>query len=377
MPVNFSNSATAAANSQTLTFTAPVSDFYRIISTFMNQGGIGGSATISTIPDELNSNLRFTSSGLLAMANNGTDGNSSEFFITNPDDMSNGFLDFRYTIFGKLISGDNVRADIASTPVESNGANPPEVSKPLTPPQILSMSVVSETTGGGVLELLAAPGATVGDTYTVTVNDGLGNTQSFQIHIGFTGPLELQVGTTSTGQIGFDSGNPAATAANMQSALVAAGLSGTTVAVAPIRLRAAWRFDVTFTTAQSPITATTADLPVTFSNSVTASATSQELTFNVTGTGAYDPPNPWVEAINGTDKLFAAAGTPTLPFTPVGQSADASPVAVDVQELLDIPAAPPGTEVDNSFLDTSTAQSYPAQDPNVDISLPRTGRAIR
>ena len=207
LPVNFSNSATAAANWQTLTFTSPVSDFYRIISTFVDQGGIGGSATIPTIPDELNSNLRFTSSGLLSMANNGVDGNSSEFYITNPDDMSNGFLDFRYTIFGKLIAGDNVRQEISTTPVTTNSSG--EDSQPLTPPKILSVSVVSQTTGGGVLELLAAPGATVGDTYTVTVNDGLGNSQTFQVHIGFSGPLELDVGSTPTGaEIDFDSSNP-------------------------------------------------------------------------------------------------------------------------------------------------------------------------
>ena len=65
---------------------------------------------------ELNPDLRFTSSGLLAMANNGVDGNSSEFFVTNPDDMSDGDLDFRYTIFGKLISGDNVRRPSPTRP---------------------------------------------------------------------------------------------------------------------------------------------------------------------------------------------------------------------------------------------------------------------
>ncbi len=140
------------------TYNTGSADFYRIIQTFMDQGGVGGSATATTIPDELNSNLRFTSNGLLAMANNGVDGNSSEFFITNPDDMSNGFLDFRYTIFGKLISGDNVRSAIAATPVESNGGNPPEISVPLTAPKILSMSVVNQTSGGGVLELRGRAG---------------------------------------------------------------------------------------------------------------------------------------------------------------------------------------------------------------------------
>ena len=101
--------------------------FYRIIQNFMIQGGTGG--TGSTIPDELNADLRFTTSGLLAMANNGVDGNSSEFFVTGPDDtgttntnLSDGFLDFRYTIFGKLISGDNVRQAIAATPVTTNSS---------------------------------------------------------------------------------------------------------------------------------------------------------------------------------------------------------------------------------------------------------------
>ncbi len=87
-------------------------------------------ARASTIPVELNADLRFTSSGLLAMANNGVDGNSSEFFITGPDDVSNGsntdlsdgFLDFRYTIFGKLIEGDNVRQALAATQVGPNSS---------------------------------------------------------------------------------------------------------------------------------------------------------------------------------------------------------------------------------------------------------------
>ena len=199
--------------------------------------------------------------------------------ITNPDDMSNGFLDFRYTIFGKLIAGDNVRQEISTTPVTTNSSG--EDSQPLTPPKILSVSVVSQTTGGGVLELLAAPGATVGDTYTVTVNDGLGNSQTFQVHIGFSGPLELDVGSTPTGQIDFDSGNPTATAANIQSALLALGLSGTTVTVAANSTPTSLVFTVTFPAAEAAITATTTDLPVTFSNSATSSAATQTLTFDV------------------------------------------------------------------------------------------------
>ena len=168
--------------------------------------------------------------------------------------MSNGFLDFRYTIFGKLISGDNVRADMASTPVEDNSSG--EDSEPLTPPLIESMSIVQETTGGGVFMLKAATGAT--GPYTVTVSDGT-NTQTFTINI---------------------------------------------------------------------------------------------------GTNAYDPPNPWVTPVNGTDKLPVAAGTPTQ-YTPQGVSADGQPVQVSVQTMLSIPSVS-GAYVNNSFLATSTAQPDPA-----------------
>jgi cyclophilin family peptidyl-prolyl cis-trans isomerase len=157
--------------------------FYRVIEDFMDQGGVGSSYTgpaISTIPVELNANLRFTSSGLLSLANDGVDGNSSEFFITNPDDTSDGFLDFRYTIFGKLISGDNVRQAIAATPVTTNTTTG-EDSQPVTTIQIDSMSVSTET-DAGVFMLSAAARAT--GPYTVTVTDGLGGSQSFTVNLG-------------------------------------------------------------------------------------------------------------------------------------------------------------------------------------------------
>jgi cyclophilin family peptidyl-prolyl cis-trans isomerase len=251
-------------------------DFYRIIQSFMVQGGSGG--TGSTIPVELNADLRFTSSGLLAMANNGVDGNSSEFFVTSPDDTSNGFLDFRYTIFGKLISGDNVRQAIAATPVTTNSSTN-ENSKPLTAPKILSMSVTTET-NAGVLMLKAA--STAQGPYTVALADGLGHTQTFQVEAG------------------------------------------------------------------------------------TNSATSAAIT------NSFDPPNPWVQPINGNDKIFLAANTPVT-FTPQGESAAgvAAP-QVDVQLLLNVTSVA-GAEVDTSFLTTSTATTYPAENPNPNLTLTKNG----
>ena len=237
--------------------------FYRIIQDFMSQGGVSGSGSGSPIPVELNPNLRFTSTGLLAMANNGVDGNSSEFFITNPStsnvsnsdgtttyaDMGDGFLDFRYTIFGKLISGDNVQQAINAAPVVAVTSG--QASQPVTPPVIESMSVITEKSDG-VLMLSASTGAT--GTYTVNVSDGLGGTQSFTINI---------------------------------------------------------------------------------------------------ETNAYDPPNPWVNAINGTDTLTTAENT-AVTFTPQGESATTAGSAapqVDVQLYRPVPGVA-NAYVDNSYVPT-------------------------
>jgi cyclophilin family peptidyl-prolyl cis-trans isomerase len=386
-------------------------DFYRIIQTFVDQGGVGG--TGSTIPVELNPDLRFTSSGLLAMANNGVDGNSSEFYITNPDDMSNGFLDFRYSIFGKLVSGDNVRQALAATQVGPNSSG--ETSAPFAKPTILSMSITSEA-DSGVLLLKAPAGAS--GSYTVTVSDGLGGSQPFTINVGtnsfdpsnpwvapvkvgvnsaganpgdqiytaantpvtFTpqgisadnaavqvaaqlfvplvgasyasdlvdnsytgtsppagtntamkltqngssvtvtptsgdygvqvleimgytpvsGTFELQVGSTTTTAITFDSTNLAATAANIQSALVNAGFSTAKVTVASSNIPPNFNFDVAFGASESPIAyqASATALPVTFANSATAAAASQELTFTDTGTS-------W-DSSSGVDPVYRA-----------------------------------------------------------------------
>jgi large repetitive protein len=239
--------------------------FYRIIQTFVDQGGVGG--TSSTIPVELNPDLRFTSSGLLSLANDGVDGNGSEFFITNPDNTDDGFLDFRYTIFGKLIKGDNVRQAIAATPVTTNSSTN-EDSQPLVAPEILSMSIGTES-DAGVFMLKAASGAT--GPYTVTVSDGLGHSQTFTINV----------------------------AAN-----------------------------------------------------------------------SYDPPNPWVAPINGTDTLTTAANTPVT-FTPQGMSADGTSVQISAELFEPVPAVS-GAYVDSSY----TGTNPPADTTNPYVSLSQNGSSF-
>ena len=236
--------------------------FYRVIQNFMDQGGVNGS-TGSTIPVELKSALRFTSSGLLAMANNGVDGNSSEFFVTNPNDMSDGFLDFRYTIFGKLISGDDVRQAVAATPVTVNSSG--EDSQPVTPMTIESMSVATETSTG--LLLLQAQSGAAG-SYTVTVADGLGGSQNFTIAV---------------------------------------------------------------------------------------------------GANKFDPPNPWVQPINGTDQITTAANTPAT-FSTQGESASGTAVQVSGQLMLPVPAVS-GAYVDSSYAN----QTPPADTTNPYMTLTQNG----
>ena len=95
--------------------------FQRVIKDFMIQGGdpagdgTGGSGV--KLDDEINAQLQFTSSGILAMANGGADTSDSQFFITNEPTR---WLDFRYTILGFLTSGNDILQKIESVPTGAN-----------------------------------------------------------------------------------------------------------------------------------------------------------------------------------------------------------------------------------------------------------------
>ena len=87
--------------------------FHRVLEGFMAQGGdptgIGTGSPGYRFEDEVDSSLVFDSRGILAMANSGPDTNGSQFFITF---VPTPHLDGNYTIFGKLIEGDNVLSAI-------------------------------------------------------------------------------------------------------------------------------------------------------------------------------------------------------------------------------------------------------------------------
>src|SRR5437867_7429312 len=100
--------------------------FHRVVAGFVIQAGSpNGQGTDGpgyAFPDEISPSLRFTNTGILAMANSGTNSNGSQFFITvtnRPD------LNDRYTIFGELAGGTNVVIAISQVATNAN-------SKPLT-----------------------------------------------------------------------------------------------------------------------------------------------------------------------------------------------------------------------------------------------------
>ena len=94
--------------------------FHRVIKNFMIQGGdptgtgSGGNSYFGhDFEDEFNSDLRFDTPGILAMANRGPNTNSSQFFITT---APTGWLNGKHTIFGKVIDGMDVVNEIDNVP---------------------------------------------------------------------------------------------------------------------------------------------------------------------------------------------------------------------------------------------------------------------
>ena len=107
--------------------------FHRVIKDFMIQGGDptgtgrgGRSIWGKPFGDEVDSNVTFNRSGLLAMANAGPNTNGSQFFITT---AKTPWLNTRHTIFGEVISGYDTVEKIENTPTDS-------LNRPLTDQKI-------------------------------------------------------------------------------------------------------------------------------------------------------------------------------------------------------------------------------------------------
>jgi peptidyl-prolyl cis-trans isomerase A (cyclophilin A) len=113
----------------------PGTTFHRVIPNFMIQGGDpSGDGTGEPgykIPDEIDPKLDFSQKGVLAMANSGPNTNGCQFFITvGPAEHLNG----NYSIFGKVVSGQDVADAISNVPRNEND-------KPDTPVVIKAIAI--------------------------------------------------------------------------------------------------------------------------------------------------------------------------------------------------------------------------------------------
>jgi len=148
--------------------------FHRVVAGFVIQAGSpNGQGTDGPgyiVPDEISPSLRFSSPGILAMANTGTNSNGSQFFITV---ASTPFLNDGYTIFGELSSGTNVVVAISQVATNST-------SHPLTNVVIQSVAIRRVGTAAQAFDIDAQglPVVTNLTTKIATIVGGVGITFS-------------------------------------------------------------------------------------------------------------------------------------------------------------------------------------------------------
>ena len=125
--------------------------FHRVIDGFMAQTGDPKSVDEADkaawgtgdpgykFPDEIRTSLTFDQPGLLAMANSGPNTNGSQFFITfGPTPNLNG----GYSLFGKVVSGEDVLPKLTRTAESGQGGEAPIAG--VTPDKLLSVRIVTK-----------------------------------------------------------------------------------------------------------------------------------------------------------------------------------------------------------------------------------------
>jgi peptidyl-prolyl cis-trans isomerase A (cyclophilin A) len=120
--------------------------FHRVIPDFMIQGGdptgTGTGSPGYKFDDEIDSNLKFDRPGILAMANSGPNTNGCQFFITvGRAEHLNG----HYSIFGEVVSGQDVADAISKVP--RNSEDKPD--EPVTITAVAIRTVKASADSGG------------------------------------------------------------------------------------------------------------------------------------------------------------------------------------------------------------------------------------
>ncbi len=132
----------------------------------------------SSINEEFNPDLNYTTAGDLAMARTSSPNTSgTEFFIS---DGATRTLDYSYTLFGFQTLGTSVVQALDALPTTDNGG----INYLNTPVKITQASIITDTQDG-VLMLRAPTGATGSYTVTVTASDGTNTptTQTFTVNV--------------------------------------------------------------------------------------------------------------------------------------------------------------------------------------------------
>jgi cyclophilin family peptidyl-prolyl cis-trans isomerase len=137
-------------------------DFYRIVNGFpgptdyvvqggpVNPDGSGMSGLPGTpFANEIVQQLAFTGSGQLAMANAGPNStNDTQFFVTTGTPT---VLDYGYTVFGQVVSGSNILADMTQVATEARPLID-EKSLPVSP-IVITSATLSSTNVNGVIHI--------------------------------------------------------------------------------------------------------------------------------------------------------------------------------------------------------------------------------
>jgi len=104
--------------------------FHRVIPNFMIQGGDplgnGTGGPGYKFEDEVDGGPSFDGPGYLAMANSGRNTNGSQFFVTVG---AAAWLDGKHTVFGKVVSGQDVAEAISKVPTRGDTPAFPPVLK--------------------------------------------------------------------------------------------------------------------------------------------------------------------------------------------------------------------------------------------------------